>query len=224
MKRFWTSLLALTLFCGMAVADVKIATADRVENVSPGYCSWCAIETLARHHKITSLVGLVKNRVEDKKFSGGASWLIMKALNEAKVDYKIRFIADYEAIQEACDEGRGAVVNIFNYPDTYNYHAITLTHIDKKIVRFVDSNDIEKDVELPRAFFEKNWDGFSLVLSVPKKEIVKKPEPISTPKPRVGVNTKPVTRDNYMDVMNALRYRMTEEEAARIQKLLTGER
>src|SRR5207244_704733 len=43
-----------------APAGVNIPTDCRVPNQPPGRCGWCALETLARHHGIKTLYGLVE--------------------------------------------------------------------------------------------------------------------------------------------------------------------
>ena len=220
MKRFLLGWCALLMMVGASWADLAIDSKHRVENVSPGYCSWASIETLARHHDIKPLIGLVQHRVKNKLANGGDNQEIMKVLNAAKVDYTMRVIRDYKMLIKACDDGRGAVVNFYNYPDKDGYHAVTLVHIDEEEVRFIDSNKPAKEIRRTREWFDNHWDGYGLAFNIKvapaKKVVVKKEEP-------EPVKPVPVTRTNHMDVMNVLRHTMSEAEARRLRALLAGE-
>lgn len=63
--RFLFAFLATMCISFTAIAEVKIDKNDVVPNKSPGYCAWASIETLARHHKIKRLVGLVEARSKE---------------------------------------------------------------------------------------------------------------------------------------------------------------
>ena len=67
MRKFLLSLFVL-LLCSPAYAQIVLSKEDRIPNSTPGWCSWCCIETLGRHHKIESLYGLKDKRTKVSDF------------------------------------------------------------------------------------------------------------------------------------------------------------
>jgi hypothetical protein len=215
--------LLSTLFFFLAIsysqADVKIDKKHWVKNRSPGYCTWCGLDTLARHHEIKPLIGIVDHRVKNKLPSGGTNYEVIKALDQAKVDYTLNTVSNYKLLTDVCDDGIGAVVSMFHYPTYGDYHSVTLVDITPTRVRFIDSNDLREEMTYPRSNFESKWDGISIIVR-PTKHNKRLPDPVNvTPAKPV-----PVTRMNRANLLNVFRHTMTEEEARRLQKILTGEK
>src|SRR5262245_47396561 len=108
MKRWvvFAPLLALIL-PGVAEAEVNIPIDCRMPNRPPGRCGWCAVETLARHHRIKVLYGLVDSHPTQSRPKD-----LEKALDEAKVSYRVqsRGCFDKDILREAIRKGLGAVV------------------------------------------------------------------------------------------------------------------
>lgn len=71
MKRWLLSLIVTLLVTCQSFAQVSISKEHRIENFGPGYCAWCSIETLGRHHGIKKLYNLAENR---SKESGVKQW------------------------------------------------------------------------------------------------------------------------------------------------------
>ena len=53
-------LVALFVLPCAGRAEVNIEPDCRMKNRPPGRCGWCALETLARHHRVTALYGLTR--------------------------------------------------------------------------------------------------------------------------------------------------------------------
>src|SRR5437588_5209502 len=102
-----TALVLLLLLPLSAAAEVNIPASCRMKNRPPGRCGWCAVETLARHHKIKSLFGLV----EDHATTADPEDLTT-LLDKVKVRYKLqkRGDLDTDVLRAACKDGLGAVV------------------------------------------------------------------------------------------------------------------
>jgi hypothetical protein len=65
MKRWFVSLVVILLLSAPSWAQVTIDKKHRVANFGPGYCAWCSIETLGRHHQIEALYDLAENRSKE---------------------------------------------------------------------------------------------------------------------------------------------------------------
>ncbi len=65
MRKFVATFLLLLAISFPVFSQVLISEEDRVENRSPGYCVWCCLETLGRHHGIKELDNLVSNRQKE---------------------------------------------------------------------------------------------------------------------------------------------------------------
>lgn len=77
MKRWFLSLFVALVLATHVFAQVDIDSKNRVENFGPGYCAWCSIETLGRHHGIKKLFDLAKNRSKesDVRQWDGTQWV-----------------------------------------------------------------------------------------------------------------------------------------------------
>jgi len=62
MKRWLLSLVVAMCLAAPSWAQIDIAKENRVGNFGPGYCCWCSIEMLGKHHSIKKLDNLAKNR------------------------------------------------------------------------------------------------------------------------------------------------------------------
>jgi hypothetical protein len=154
--------VALCLLPCAARAEVNIEPDCRMKNRPPGRCGWCAVETLARHHQIKVLFGLV----EDHDSTANPEDLTA-ALDKAKVRYKFqkRGDTDTAVLRRACDEGLGAVVGFRPLHEGGGGHIVTLVDFTEDSVKVIDSNDQDGRVRtMPRERFLRWWDGFTLVL------------------------------------------------------------
>jgi hypothetical protein len=122
-------------------ATVSIDLQNRVENISPGYCSWACIETLGRHHKVEMLYNLMKKRSEEftwerkngklvksdfvpvrdgrgnefwVKKNVGHAWAIYRRLQEQKVKFYVQPTGEFSSslINYAMKNKLGCMVNM----------------------------------------------------------------------------------------------------------------
>jgi hypothetical protein len=154
--------VALLLLPAAALAEVKIDRACRMKNRPPGRCGWCALETLARHHHIKVLFGLV----EEHESTANPEDLTA-VLDARKVRYKLqnRGERDTAILRSSCADGLGAVVGFRPLKEGGGGHIVTLVDYTDDTVKLIDSND--EDVRVRTMKTERFlywWDGFTLVL------------------------------------------------------------
>lgn len=186
MKYLLTILLGLA--CSPAWAQISIDKKHRVSNLPPGYCSWCSIEMLGRHHGIKPLFDLVKLRQKDSdawvqvngewrvyKKNRGYDFTIRMKLDELGVAYRMSGVGrfDRSLIEYAMKNKLGCAVAAKTGAFGNTPHAFVLTHYDSKIVKFIDPNYAEWNYEATRGWFDTWWDGWVLVLLPGVQEDVK---------------------------------------------------
>jgi hypothetical protein len=145
-----------------AGAEIKIASHCRVKNRPPGRCGWCALETLARHHKIKALYGLT-----ERNASRACPEDLEDALEEAGVPYRIQYPGNRSTaiLRWAIQKGRGAAVGFRELHLGAGGHIVTLVDFTAKYARIIDSSDAGYRVRtMPRERFLYWWDGFAVVL------------------------------------------------------------
>jgi ABC-type bacteriocin/lantibiotic exporter with double-glycine peptidase domain len=168
--------LVFTLFLlsGSGRAEVNVEPECRMKNRPPGRCGWCAVETLARHHHIKVLFGLVEDHAttaDPEDLTG--------LLDKVKVRYKLqkRGDTDTAVLRKAIDDGLGAVVGFRPLHDGAGGHIVTLVDFNDETAKVIDPNDEDGRVRtMPRERFLYWWDGFTLVLQPepPAKATAKK--------------------------------------------------
>src|SRR5205809_4376651 len=107
-KQILSFTLTLLLLLPSAIrAEVKVPAACRIRNRPPGRCGWCAIETLARHHKIESLYGLTEHHASRCDVSNLESTVV-----DADVSYRIQYPGsrNQAILRKAIQQSLGAVV------------------------------------------------------------------------------------------------------------------
>jgi hypothetical protein len=153
---------ALSLFPCAARAEVNIAPECRMKNLPPGRCGWCAVETLARHHQIKVLFGIVEEHATTADPED-----LTALLDKVKVRYRVQKRGDTDpaVLRRACDDGLGAVVGFRPLHDGAGGHIVTLVDFGEETVKVIDPNDQDGRVRtMPRERFLYWWDGFTLVL------------------------------------------------------------
>jgi hypothetical protein len=165
MKRLLPTLAfaLLTALPSGAAAQVHIPMDCRVPNQPPGRCGWCALETIARHQKVTKLYGITDTHpcrchAED----------LERLLIEKKVPYRVQppGETDTRILRETLASGRGVVVGFESAP-LIGAHIVTLVGFDpeKGTAQIIDSSDPERRVRtMPMRRFRYWWDGFALTL------------------------------------------------------------
>ena len=163
-KRIYGIALTAALFflpCA-ARSEVNIEPDCRMTNRPPGRCGWCAVETLARHHRIKVLYGIVEDHANTANPED-----LTALLDKLKVPYKLqnRGNTDTDVLRRACDEGLGAVVGFRPLHEGAGGHIVTLVSFTESTVKVIDPNDQDGRVRtMPRERFLYWWDGFTLVL------------------------------------------------------------
>ncbi len=195
--------LALLIFGGFSLADIEIAKENRVENQDPGYCSWCAIETLGRHHNVKKLHGLVEARKKDSdvtilengywrtyKANSGYDWTIKEKLNKMGVKYKYGNTGSYDTklIKYAMDNDLGWVGSVKSGALGKSAHSVTVISYNSKEVRYIDPNDL-KIYKSTREWWDHWWDGSVIVI---EKEAAPKLPPVRVAKKEDPTKVKPV--------------------------------
>jgi hypothetical protein len=177
----WIALALLPLFPCAATAEVLITPACRIPNQPPGRCGWCAVETLARHHRIRCLYGLTDDHATVSNPED-----LEEVLIENGVPYRIQYpgYRDTAILDRAVERRLGAVVGFREIFPGHGGHIVTLTEFGPDEVHVIDPNDPDQRTRImPRDRFLYWWDGFALVLEpkqTPRARTVarpKKPEP-----------------------------------------------
>jgi hypothetical protein len=183
--------LAFFLLLGQAFSlyaePITIAKEDQVENFQDvGYCAWCCIETLGRHHRVKVLYDLVKNRRagpqqvlvdyggKEKKWHDagpGWEWAIFNKLRELKVKFYYQKTGDksYDLIKYAM-ENRLACMYAVGRDAWYKgseAHAMIIVGFDDKEVNIIDPNHPGKSFIATRAWFDHFWTGQLVVILPP---------------------------------------------------------
>ena len=154
--------VALFVLTGAALAEVNIDPGCRMKNRPPGRCGWCAVETLARHHRIKALFGLV----EDHDSNANPEDLTA-ILDKFKVSYQYqrRGERDTTILRASCTNGLGAVVGFRPIQEGAGGHIVTLVDFTNDTVKVIDPNDQDGRVRtMATERFLHWWDGFTLVL------------------------------------------------------------
>ncbi len=166
-RRLCAALAAVLLLVPVpARAEVHIAPACRIKNRPPGRCGWCSVETLARHHHIRALFGLVEQHA-----SAAGPDDLTAVLDKAKVGYQVqrRGESDTALLRSSCKDGLGAVVGFRPIEPGAGGHIVTLVDFSDDGVKVIDPNDEDGQVRtMTTERFLQWWDGFALVLKPEK--------------------------------------------------------
>jgi hypothetical protein len=153
------------LLPSIAFSEVQISSDCRVKNRPPGRCGWCALETLARHHRIKALYGVVANHACDSRPKD-----LQGVLEASGVKYRMqaRGLRSTRILEKAIHENLGAAVGFRPLVSGGRGHIVTLVEFGAEEVRILDPNDKDGQVRSMHldAFLER-WDGFALVLEHP---------------------------------------------------------
>jgi hypothetical protein len=155
-------IVVLLLIPCVGRAEVNIDPDCRMKNRPPGRCGWCAVETLARHHRIKSLFGLV----EDHPSTANPDDLTA-VLDKLHVRYQLQNRGDRSTaiLRSSCREGLGAVVGFRPLREGAGGHIVTLVDFSDDTVKVIDPNDQDGRVRTMSAErFLHWWDGFTLVI------------------------------------------------------------
>ena len=147
-----------------ANAAVDISLECRMANRPPGLCGWCAIETLARHHGIKALYGLVERNSSQ---CGPADIERAVAAREVKYHIQQRGKTSTQILRYAIRNNLGAVVGFRPVAGGNGGHIVTLVDFGPEEIRYIDSNYPDRVRMMDLETFLERWDGFALVLDRP---------------------------------------------------------
>jgi hypothetical protein len=133
-----------------------------MKNRPPGRCGWCAVETLARHHRIQCLFGLVEDHAST---ANPGDLLAVLDSHHVRYHYQRRGDLNTAILRSSCAEGLGAVVGFRPLQPGAGGHIVTLVDFTAENVKLIDPNDQDVRVRtMPTERFLHWWDGFTLVL------------------------------------------------------------
>ena len=171
---------ALLMTTTTATAELIILKENRIQNVPPGYCSWCSIEMIGRERKIKPLIGLVEARKGDGDIivKQGGVWYkygnnvghetaIEAKLKKLGVKYQMQWTGNFDIkmIEYAIKKNLGCVIAVkAGTLDKYMPHAVVLTKFNSKSIEMVDPNYINANYIGTREWFNQAWNGFVLVI------------------------------------------------------------
>jgi hypothetical protein len=137
MRKFIAALLLLFVFSSSTFSQVSIKKEHRVSNqvFETGYCAWCCIETIGRHHGIETLHNLAKNRSKEFTWTWDAKKKVWEKSPYVMVDY-----GTYKSLELRSPGPHQALANKLNelkvkyrYQNYYNY--------DKTIIKNAIKNN-----------------------------------------------------------------------------------
>ncbi len=155
--------LLLTIAAENVKAEVNIPLDCRMSNLPPGRCGWCALETVGRHQRIQSLVGLTQKNARQARPED-----LQRVLVDRGIAYRIqeRGCYDQDILNETIRLNHGAVIGFRELSPGAGGHIVTLVDFGKTEVRVIDPNDADHRVRtLSRERFLHWWDGFVIVLT-----------------------------------------------------------
>jgi hypothetical protein len=147
-----------------ANAAVDIAMDCRVANKPPGLCGWCAVETLARHHGIKALYGLVERSSSQSRPAD-----LERVVAASEVGFRVqrRGQRSVEILRYAINQQLGAVVGFRPGCGASGGHIVTLVDLGPEEVRYIDPNYPDRVRMMDLENFMQRWDGFALILHRP---------------------------------------------------------
>lgn len=172
------SLLYLAL---PALAEVDIPKEHRISNRPPGYCAWASLETLGNHQNISLLKGLVDYRTRlprniwvdygqgvrgyEGDRAGATPRSVSAQLDALGVSYQSRSegAKDYTFLTKNLEAGRGVMIGLGSW-SPLGAHAVTVVDLTEEYVTFIDSNNIKHRWWHTRAWFDRNWSGWAVVV------------------------------------------------------------
>ncbi len=148
--------------------EVLIPLDCRVRNLPGQRCGWCALETLARYHKITELHNLA-----DKQTNSASPADLEAALDKVNVNYRVQDagLRNKAILRYAVREKLGAIVGFRELTPGAGRHIVTLVDYGPDEVRVIDSNDADGRIRsMSVKHFLSWWDGFVLVIEPDEAE------------------------------------------------------
>lgn len=169
--------LFVLLVAQLALAgEIPIPKQNRIANEAPGYCMWCALETIGRTMGIKELYGLKEIRKSEPGtlIWQGADWAtvpsaaafphnVCEKLDYLRVKYRMQLPGDTDTAILTKSLAAGTAVAI-GLTSSRGKHAVVLIELTDENARIVDSEDVSEVKTLSREKFDELWDGWAVVL------------------------------------------------------------
>jgi hypothetical protein len=169
--------LFVLLVAQVAVAgEIPIPKENRIANEPPGYCMWCALETIGRTMGIKELYSLKENRKSEPGTLvwQGVEWATVPSaaafphnvgekLDYLGVKYRMQLPGntDTAILTRALTAGTAVAIGLTS---SRGKHAVVLVELTDKNAKIVDSEDVSEVKTLSREKFDELWDGWAVVL------------------------------------------------------------
>src|SRR5262245_48070825 len=159
--------LFVLLVAQVAVAgEIPIPKEHRIANEAPGYCMWCALETIGRTMGMKELYGLKESRKSetDTWIWTGSEWAEVPAagavpqtvrdqLDRLHVRYRMQTPGDTDPTFLTKSLSGGYAVAI-GFTSSRGKHAVVLVELTDDVAKIVDSQDVSDTKTLTRAKFD----------------------------------------------------------------------
>lgn len=156
--------------------EIPIPKENRIANEPPGYCMWCALETIGRTMGMKELYCLKENRKSDPGILVwlGSDWATVPSaaafphnvrdkLDHLGVRYRMQMPGDTDTVILTKALAAGTAVAI-GLTSSRGKHAVVLIELTDKNAKIVDSEDVSEVKTLSRDKFDELWDGWAVVL------------------------------------------------------------
>ena len=164
------------IYIAIVLTQVEIPEDTIVPNRSPGYCSWCNLETLGKHHGLVELTGLVDRKQQLKYWcnkdgkwieNGGARISDLSAeLKRLHIDHVAQENnKSPDIIKNACVKKLGCIAHVIDYPNQGDAHSIIVTNwSESDSITFIDPNNTSAIYRCSYTWFEKHWIGSAITI------------------------------------------------------------
>jgi len=158
---FWTGLVLWLV--SLLFGQVTIDPANRVYNRSRSQCVWASLETIGRHWGLTQLYGLTVIH----KYPSGPS--------EANSVLNSKGIKAYWGSQSSLHDWQSLenAINGWHWPAAVGIggvHMLLIVGVSKEEITIIDNvgSKALKEQKLSRKDFDRQWDGWWIVIPNPK--------------------------------------------------------
>lgn len=181
MHKFLISLVFFLFLTPYSFCQVILEKQNRVENIDPGFCSWCCLESLGKHHKIEALHDLTHKRYlewlkepsvwinssQEPRNTGTSMSVSMKLKSlGVKFTYQDHYNYDKTLLKRAIKDKLGCSIVVKQWwkDKTIGHHSILLLDYNEKGIEFFDPNDIDHIYTATLGWFDQYWTGYTLIL------------------------------------------------------------
>lgn len=170
------ALFALLIAQVAVAGEIPIPKEHRIANEPPGYCMWCALETIGRTMGVKELHGLKEGRKSESDTwvwvdsqwapipaAGAVPQTVREKLDRLQVRYRMQFPGDTNTTFLTDSLSGGSAVAV-GFASIQGKHAVVLVELTDEFAKIVDSQDVNEVKKLKRAKFDELWDGWAVVI------------------------------------------------------------